>query len=149
VWLPFVDDERAVRELVELGFVETVSTRTCIDAFSVELRVNRICSDLARVKTAPDLDETVVVASAAQSARPMSCGQCRRFIEEEELREPAGPQERSAPPAAKVEPARDPALAVVAAADVTVVVVEAAPVSVHQAAGGVSDQLAAGRHAIP
>ena len=72
----------------------------------------------------------------------MPGGERGRFVEEEQLREAPGPQQRAAPPVAELEPARDPAAAVVAAADAPFVVVEAATVPVHQAARGVGDELA-------
>ena len=72
----------------------------------------------------------------------MAGGERRRFVEEEELGEASGLQQRTALPAAELEPARDPAPAVVAAADAPFVVVEAATVPVDQAARGVCDELA-------
>jgi hypothetical protein len=114
----------------------------------VELCVDRVGSDLAGVKLAPECDEAVVVLAAAEGARSMPCGQCRRFVEEEELGEAARSHERSAPPPAKSEPACDPALTVVATTDAAVLVVEAATVSVDEAARGICDQLAARRDSV-
>ena len=67
----------------------------------------------------------------------MTGGERRRLVEEEELGEASGLQQRAALPAAELEPARDPAPSVVAAADPPGVVVEAATVPVDQAARGV------------
>lgn len=72
----------------------------------------------------------------------MPGGERGRLVEEEQLGEAAGLEERASLPAAELEPARDPALAVVAPADATGRVVEAAPVAVDQVTVGDRNQLA-------
>ena len=87
------------------------------DTLGVELRVDRVGSDLARVELAPESAEAVVVLAAAKSAGAVAGREGGRLVEEEELREAAGLQERLAMPALELEAAGDPALAGVAAAD--------------------------------
>ena len=65
-----------------------------------------------------------------------------RLVEEEELRELAGLEQRPALPAAELEPAGDPALPVVAPPDLALRVVEAAAVPVDEPTRRVGDQLA-------
>src|SRR5439155_15208037 len=93
------DDERAIGELVDWRVVEQVRARAGIDALRVELRVDRVCADLAGMELAPDRREPVVVLAAAERAGPMSGRQGGRLVEEEELGEAARLQERLAVPA--------------------------------------------------
>jgi hypothetical protein len=107
----------------------------------VELSVDRVGPGGVRVHGAPKLNEPDVVLAAALCARPVSGRERGRFVEEEELGEPAGSHER---PAAtlELETAGDPAFPVVGAADSSVAVVEATAVAVNETARGVGDQLA-------
>src|SRR5690242_20493538 len=91
------------------------------DPLLVQLRVDRV-----RSLHPEELAETVVVLTAAERARPMTGCERRRLVQEEQLRELPGPEERRAPPAAELEPAGDPALRRVAAPDPPLGVVEAA-----------------------
>ena len=68
--------------------------RAGIDALGVQLRVDRVRSDLAGVSVAPDLAEAVVVLAAAERARAMSGGEGGRLVEEEELGEAARLEQR-------------------------------------------------------
>ena len=112
------------------------------DPLRVKLRVDRVRSDLSRVKLAPELNEAVVVSAAAERAWTMSGRERRRLVEEEQLREAAGLEQGMPVPAFEPEPARDPATSVVSPPDAPGVVVEAAAVAVDEAAGGVGDELA-------
>jgi hypothetical protein len=84
------EDERAVRKLVERGFVVELPARVGIDSLGVELPVDRVRAYLTRVQLGPDLREADVVLPPAQSARPVPGGERRRFVEEEELGEASG-----------------------------------------------------------
>ena len=64
------------------------------------------------------------------------------FVEEEELRELAGLEQRPALPPAELEPAGDPALPVVAPPNPARIVVQAAAISVDEPTRRVDDQLA-------
>ena len=119
-----------------------LSARRRLDALGMKLRVDRVRADLAGMKLAPELREAAVVLAAAERARAVPPSEGRRFVEEEELREASGLQQRAALSAAELEPAGDPALAVVASADPPGLVVEAAAVSVDQAARGIRDEVA-------
>ena len=120
------EDERAVGKLIEPGVVVALHARGWFDTLAMELRVDRVGSDLAGVELAPDRDQAVVVLAATERAGAMPCGQCRRLVQKEQLGEAAGPQKRPALPAAELKPAGNPALAVVAPPDATGLVVEAA-----------------------
>src|SRR4051812_23405625 len=93
--------------------------RARLDALEVELRVDPVGSDLARVELTPPRDERLVVRSPAESARPVAGRERGHLIEEEQLREPAGLQQPLAMPASKPEATCDPAPAVVPPADVS------------------------------
>ena len=70
-------DERAVRELVERRLVVALPSRAGVDALGVELRVDRVGSDLAGMQLAPDRGEAVVVRAAAERARAVAGGEAR------------------------------------------------------------------------
>ena len=114
----------------------------------MELGVDRVRADLARVELAPDGAEADVVLAPAERARPMAGCERRRLVEEEQLGELARLEERASMPTAEREPARDPALSVVPPSDAAMLVVEAAAVAVHQAAARIRDQLAERRDPI-
>src|SRR3954471_11734310 len=135
-------DEGAVGQVVEHGFVVALGAGALGDALAVQLRVDRVGADLAAVQLAPQRDEAVVVLAPAQRACAVPGGHRRRLVEEEQLREAAGLEQRRAVPAAKAQPARDPAPARVATADLPGVVVQAAAVAVDQPARRIGDQLA-------
>src|SRR5438876_6848081 len=94
------------------------------------------------MKLAPDRTQPPVVLAPAQRACAVAGGERRRVVEEEELGEAPGLEQRSAMPAAEPEPARDPPLPVVAAADASIVVVQAAAVAVDETARGIGNQVA-------
>ena len=100
------------------------------------------------MELSPDLGESVVVGMAAERAGAVTGRERRRLVEEEELGELAGLQERRAVPAAELELARDPALAVEAPPDVPGVVVEAAAVAVDEPASLDCNELAEWRDAV-
>ena len=52
--LVVLDDEGAVGKLVEPCFVAELGAACEIDAFAVQLRIDRICSDLAGVELSPE-----------------------------------------------------------------------------------------------
>jgi ABC-type cobalamin/Fe3+-siderophores transport system ATPase subunit len=97
---------------------------------------------LARMALLPERGEAVVVVPATQCARAVTRGERGRLVEEEELREATGLQQRATLPAAVLELAGDPALARVAPPDAPGVVVQAATIPVDEAAPGMRDQLA-------
>src|SRR4029077_13280685 len=134
-------DESAVGERVERCIVMALPARVC-DALGVELRVDRIGSDLAGVQLPPQRAEAVVVLAAAERAGAVAGREGGRLVEEEELREAAGLQERLTVPPLELEAAGDPTLAVEAPPDAPGVVVEAAAIAVDEAPGGVGDELA-------
>jgi hypothetical protein len=116
------------------------STRS--DTLVVELGVDRVGARLARVEGAPDLGEAPVVGVAAERAGSVACRERSHLVEEEELRELAGLEERAALPAAELEPAGDPAPPVETPANATVLVVQAPAVSVDEPSRRVGDELA-------
>src|SRR3990172_343937 len=117
-----------------------LAARVGSDSLRVELRVDRVGSDVAGVMLAPDRREAVVVLAPAERARAMPRRKSRRFVEEEELGEATGLQEWFALPSAELEPARDPALPGEAPPNAPARVVQAAAVSVHEAAGRIGDE---------
>ena len=79
------------------------SRRSCarvrgIDALGVELRVDRVGSDLAGMELAPDREQAVIVLAAAECAGSMPGGERGHLVEKEQLREATGLQERVAMP---------------------------------------------------
>jgi hypothetical protein len=108
----------------------------------VQVGVDRVCSAVARVALAPELDEATVVVVAAERTRAVAGGERRRLVEEEELAEAPRTQERAAPPTTEGELAGDPTASTVGAPDRPARVVQAAAVAVDEAARRVCDQLA-------
>jgi hypothetical protein len=144
-----LEGERPVGQLVECRLVEAMRARLGVDALRVQLHIDRIRAGLAGVELPPDLREAVVVLPAAERARTVARRERGRLVEEEELRELPRLEERSALPALELEPAGDPTPDRVAPPDLPVAVVQAAPVPVHEAAGGMRDQLAERRDPVP
>jgi hypothetical protein len=107
----------------------------------VKLSVYRIGTDLSGVHRAPDRREADVILASTQGARAVARGERGRLVQEEQLGEPAGLQQRRSMPIAEAEPARDPSRAGVATTDPASVVVEAATVPVHEPARGIGDEL--------
>ena len=66
-----------------------------VDALGVQLRVDRVRSDLAGWTCARSA-EAVVVLAPAERARAMTGGERGRLVEEEELGEAAGLEQRRA-----------------------------------------------------
>ena len=114
----------------------------------MELGVDRVGSDLARMEIAPDGDQAVVVLAPALRTGAMAGRERSHLVEEEELRVAAGLLQRTSPPVAELEPARDPAFHREATADAALGVVEAAAIPVHEATGGVRDEIAERRDPI-
>ena len=114
----------------------------------VKLSVDRVGSDLAGVKVAPDRDQAVVVLAPAERARAMPGREGGRLVQEEELGEPARLQQRTALPSPKLQLAGDPPLPVVASPDASELVVQAAAVAVDETTAGIGDQLAERRHSV-
>src|SRR5581483_7938343 len=137
-----VEDERAVRKVVQSHVMTQRATRLRIDELAVEPLVDRVGVRGARVERPPERHEMPVVVPAAERARAVAGGEGRRLVEEEQLREAARPHERLAPPVAEPEPARDPPLTGVAAPDAPVLVVQTAAVAVHEPPRRVCDQVA-------
>ena len=132
-----LEDEGAVGKLVEWRLVAQLPACVRSNALGLELRVDRVGTDLTWVEVLPDRDEPRVVVAAAERTRAMAGGESSRLVEEEQLREAARLQQRAPLPAAELEAAGDPALAAVAPADTPGLVVEAAAIAVDQAARGI------------
>src|SRR3954469_3382706 len=96
---------------------------------------------LAPVQLAPARGERAVVLAPAQGAGAVARCERRRLVEEEELGEPAGLQQRRAVPAAERQLAGDPAPACEAPANGPVSVVQAAAVAVDETASGFRHEL--------
>ena len=113
-----------------VGAVREAAVRRLVVAlpFDVELLVDRIGPAPAEERLQPS-----VVLAAALAAGAMPGGECGRLVEEEELREAAGLEQRVPAAALELEPAGDPALDRVGPADVAGVVVQAAAVAVDEA----------------
>ena len=146
--LAILDDERSIGQVVVRRGVTTLTARRWIDTFAVQLLVDRVGTALAWMQRAPDPDEAVVVGSATERARAMSGCERGRLVEEEELGEAAGLQQRRAVPAAELEPARDPPPDSEPPMDAPLVVVQAAAVPVHETTSGIGDEIAEGSDAI-
>ena len=125
-----------------------LTARRWIDTLAVQLLVDRVGTALVWMQRAPDLDEAVVVGSAAERARAMSGRERGRLIEEEELGEAARLLQRRTVPAAKLEPARDPPPDSEPPTDAPLVVVQAAAVPVYETTSGICNEIAERRHAI-
>ena len=123
-------------------------SRSRRDAPPMELRIDRIGSALVVVERGPDFDQEVVVRAAAQRAGPVPGRESRCLVQEEELREATGLQERPAVPASELEPTRNPPLDLIAPADAPAIVVKAAAVPVDKPAHGIRDQLSQWRDSI-
>ena len=119
-----------------------------VDALAVELRVDRVRPHPLVVGSLPRLGEPDVVLAATQRTRPMPGGESRRLVQEEELREPAGLQQRGSVPATELEPTRDPAPAGISTSDPPRCVVQASAIAVHEPSRRVRDKLAEGRDAV-
>jgi hypothetical protein len=113
-----------------------------VHALIVETRVDRVGADLAGMQLVPDLAEPHVVLAPTQGARTVTRGERGGLVQEEQLGEPAGLEQRRAMPSSEAEPATDPSLDRVPAADPPIVVVKTAAVSVDEAAGRGRDQIA-------
>src|SRR5438067_12283535 len=121
--------------------------RRGIDTLVVQPLVDRVGARRPEAELAPELEQAAIVVAAAERARPVPGGEGSGLVEEEQLGEAAGPQQRAAQ-ATEREHARDPALAVIGAADPPIGVMEAAAVAVREAAGRVGDQLAERSHPV-
>ena len=97
----------------------------------------------------PQILQPNVVGSSAERTRAVPGGERGRFVEEEQLREPAGLHQRLAVPATELEATPDPATRRVVSPDPAVLVVEAASVAVHESPRGIGDQLAERRDPVP
>src|SRR5262249_58608982 len=81
--------ESPVWQLVEPGVVEPLLPGRR-EPLGMQLGVDRVGAALPGMELAPDLSEANVVLAAAQRTRPVSGGERRRLVEEEQLRELAG-----------------------------------------------------------
>ncbi len=122
--------------------------RAGIDSLTVELPVDGVRTRLLRMAPSPELPEANVVLAAAESARPVTRRECRCLVEEEELGEASGLQQRRTAPAAELEPAGDPAATCESPSNAALLVVEAAAVAVHETAARVGDELAERGHPV-
>jgi hypothetical protein len=122
--------------------MEASLVRGRIEALGVELGVDRVGSDLARVQIAPQSDQPVVVLAPALRTGTVAGRERGHLVEEEELRVPARLLQRASSPAAELEPASDPALHRETTANAALGVVEATAVAVDEAAGRVRDEIA-------
>ena len=146
--LAVVQDERAIGELVEGCFVMTLSLRARRDALGVELRVDRVGSDLAWMQVRPDRREADVVLASAQRARTMTGSERGRFVQEEQLGEPPPAASAARGASRGTGAGRRSTACGVPSADTSAVVVEAAAVAVDQASCGIRDHLAERRDAV-
>ena len=146
--LAVVQDERAVRQVVERDVVQPPLPPARCEPLSVELQVDGVGARLPGVEVVPDRPQTVVVLAPAERACPVPGRHRRRLVEEEELRELPRPEERPALPAPELEPAGDPAPGGVAAADPAGVIVEAAAVAVDEPSRRMCDEVAERRHPV-
>lgn len=113
--------------------MEAPRVRAFVDPLSLQLRIDRPCTGLVRVRRAPRSCEVHEVFSPAFGAGPMTCCKGRCFVQEEELREPARRHQRPAPAPFELQPACDPPEPVVRTSDSSRFVVEAAAVPVDEA----------------
>ncbi len=142
-----VQDERAIGQVVQRRIVQPGTGRG-VPTFAVQRGVDRIRAAVIGMQLAPQPAETEVVLAPAERAGAVAGGHSRRFIEKEQLSEPARLQQWSAQPAAELEPAGDPAAAGVVLADAPVTIVQAAAVAIDEAAGRFGDQRSQRRDAV-
>src|SRR5262249_24525738 len=102
-----VQYEGAVREVVERRPPDAPCPGDRVEPLVVEPRVDRGRPDVP-VEVAPGGREVDVVRVAAEGAGPVPGGERRRLVEEEQLGELAGLQQRRAVPVLVDEPAGDP-----------------------------------------
>ena len=103
-----MNDEGAVRHVVEQHVVMPLGARPVDQALAMEPIVYRVGTDRAAMELAPDLSEADVVLAPTERARAVPCGERRDLVEKEELGEAARLQEGITPPASEAESARDP-----------------------------------------
>jgi hypothetical protein len=89
VRIPFVQNERAIGQIRQVGFVTPLALRSGVEPLIVQTCIDLIGSGGAAVTTAPELDESTVVVVATESARAMAGRECRRLVQEEQLGESA------------------------------------------------------------
>lgn len=128
--------------------METPPPLSWSDALGVELLVDPVRSDRARMQSRPDLGEADVILPSAERAGAMPRGERGRLVEKEELREAPRLEQRFPPPASELETTRDPALPGETSPDPTRLVVKAAAVAVDEAPRRVHDELTQRRHAV-
>jgi hypothetical protein len=148
VRLAAVEHEAPVRQVVERGDVAPLSVGLRIDALFVQAGVDDVGGRLAGMRQLPQREEALVVLAPAERTGTVSGCERGRLVEEEQLGEPAGLQERRAVPVLEAQAAGDPALAVVAPADPPGFVVQAAAVPVDEPARRGGDQVAERRDPI-
>ncbi len=144
-----MEDERAVGELFDVHLVAPLLANAWTEPFAVELRVDRVGAGRVGMQLLPDLLEPDVVGAAAERAGTVSGRERRRLVEEEQLREAAGLEQRATVPPAEPELAGDPPAAGVMTADAALAVVEAASVAVDEPTGRIRDQLTQRCHPVP
>ena len=127
--------------------MEAPVARDRLDPLALESHVDRVGADVA-VEPAPERREPVVVVPAAECARAMPRRERRRLVEEEQLGELAGLEERRAVPVLEDQPAGDPASYLPAPPDPPFGVVQAAAIPVDQAARRCRDEVAERRDAV-
>ena len=88
-WLACFEHERAIGELAVPRLVMPTSSPPGGEALPVELHVDRVGSDLARVQPQPEVTEAVVVAPSAFCARSVPGCQRRDLVKEEQFGEAA------------------------------------------------------------
>jgi hypothetical protein len=137
-----VQDERAIGELVDWRVVMSLRPCAGIDAFVVQLCIDRVGARLSRVERLPGVDEPVVVRATAQCAGAVACREGCRLVEEEQLGELPRLQQFLPLPILEPELARDPAPAVVASPDPARAVVQAPTIPVDEPTLRCGDQLA-------
>jgi len=88
-WLACFEHKRAIGELAVPRLVKHTLSFPGREALPVELRVDRVRSDLARMQAQPEVAEAVVVAPSALCARPVPGCQGRDLVKEEQFGEAA------------------------------------------------------------
>ena len=104
----------------------SLSARVRVDPLRVELGVDGVRAGLIRMDRAPDRHEPYVVIAPAERAGAMAGGERGRFVQEEQLGEPARLHQRRPVPPSERQPAGDPARAVESPSDDAGLVVQTA-----------------------
>jgi quercetin dioxygenase-like cupin family protein len=138
---PVQQHERPIGQSVERQVVEAPVPRV-VQALVVQSCVDRVGAGRTIRAFSPDLEESVVVLSAAQRAGPVPRGEGRGLVEEEQLGESPRPHQRRPVPPPELQATRDPAFRCGEPSDPSCGVVQTSAVAIDEPACGIGDEFA-------